>query len=101
REMLPTEKSAPWSKVRQLFVPKLVSNHGVMAGLVPAIHVFENGKSWMPGIKPGTTIERTIDVRQIVSNIARRLLSAAGMAYRRRSLIEDGAARKDGRPLAG
>ena len=31
-----------------------------MAGLVPAIHVFENSKSWMPGIKPGMTVERPI-----------------------------------------
>jgi branched-chain amino acid transport system permease protein len=33
----------------------------VMAGLVPAIHVFlvfERGKTWMPGIKPGMTKER-------------------------------------------
>jgi len=32
-----------------------------MAGLVPAIHVFlvfERGKTWMPGIKPGMTKER-------------------------------------------
>jgi hypothetical protein len=25
----------------------------VMAGLVPAIHVFAVRKAWMPGIKPG------------------------------------------------
>jgi hypothetical protein len=31
----------------------------VMAGLVPAIHVFPRlAKSWMPGIKPGMTLER-------------------------------------------
>ena len=30
-----------------------------MAGLVPAIHVFplDSLKTWMPGIKPGMTIE--------------------------------------------
>jgi hypothetical protein len=28
----------------------------VMAGLVPAIHVFlANGKTWMPGTRPGMT----------------------------------------------
>ena len=26
-----------------------------MAGLVPAIHVLEARKAWMPGIKPGMT----------------------------------------------
>jgi len=33
---------------------------GVMAGLVPAIHVFRYGdtiETWMPGIKPGMTDE--------------------------------------------
>ena len=33
----------------------------VMAGLVPAIHVFgacKAAKTWMPGIKPGMTVER-------------------------------------------
>jgi hypothetical protein len=32
-----------------------------MAGLVPAIHVFERGqkiKTWMPGTRPGMTKER-------------------------------------------
>jgi hypothetical protein len=28
----------------------------VMAGLVPAIHVFAASKTWMPGIKPGMTV---------------------------------------------
>jgi hypothetical protein len=30
----------------------------VMAGLVPAIHVFarEGSKTWMPGTRPGTTM---------------------------------------------
>jgi hypothetical protein len=34
----------------------------VMAGLVPAIHVFgdEVFKTWMPGIKPGMTVERFV-----------------------------------------
>jgi hypothetical protein len=33
----------------------------VMAGLVPAIHVFvlQGRKTWMPGIKPGMTVERS------------------------------------------
>jgi hypothetical protein len=33
----------------------------VMAGLVPAIHVFgssKEGKTWMPGTSPGMTEER-------------------------------------------
>jgi hypothetical protein len=29
----------------------------VMAGLVPAIHVFTWLKTWMPGTRPGMTIE--------------------------------------------
>jgi hypothetical protein len=29
----------------------------VIAGLVPAIHVFVAMKTWMPGIKPGMTKE--------------------------------------------
>ena len=29
-----------------------------MAGLVPAIHVFASIKTWMPGIKPGMSVER-------------------------------------------
>jgi hypothetical protein len=32
-----------------------------MAGLVPAIHVFEASKAWMPGIKPGMTVETILD----------------------------------------
>jgi hypothetical protein len=28
----------------------------VMAGLVPAIHVFHWDKTWMPGMKPGMTV---------------------------------------------
>jgi hypothetical protein len=34
----------------------------VMAGLVPAIHVLlaeVTGKTWMPGVKPGMTAERS------------------------------------------
>jgi hypothetical protein len=27
----------------------------VMAGLVPAIHVLETRKTWMPGTRPGMT----------------------------------------------
>jgi hypothetical protein len=30
----------------------------VMAGLVPAIHALLGAKAWMPGIKPGMTVER-------------------------------------------
>jgi hypothetical protein len=30
----------------------------VMAGLVPAIHVFLASKTWMPGTRPGMTRER-------------------------------------------
>jgi hypothetical protein len=34
-------------------------NFAVMAGLVPAIHVFKHQrKAWMPGARPGMTIER-------------------------------------------
>ena len=34
--------------------------HSVMAGLVPAIHVFvfQGRKTWMPGTRPGMTAER-------------------------------------------
>jgi hypothetical protein len=28
-----------------------------MAGLVPAIHAFLAAKSWMPGTRPGMTVE--------------------------------------------
>jgi hypothetical protein len=31
-----------------------------MAGLDPAIHVFATNKTWMPGIKPGMTIESSL-----------------------------------------
>jgi hypothetical protein len=33
--------------------------NAVMAGLVPAMHVFERGrkKTWMPGTRPGMTKE--------------------------------------------
>jgi hypothetical protein len=27
-----------------------------MAGLVPAIHVLEKNKAWMPGTRPGMTV---------------------------------------------
>jgi hypothetical protein len=34
----------------------LALNHSVMAGLVPAIHVFlATAKTWMPGTRPGMT----------------------------------------------
>jgi hypothetical protein len=29
----------------------------VMAGLVPAILVFATGKAWMPGTRPGMTLQ--------------------------------------------
>jgi hypothetical protein len=29
----------------------------VMAGLVPAIHVLLAAKTWMPGTRPGMTVE--------------------------------------------
>jgi len=35
------------------FPPAL--NHSVMAGLVPAIHVFLAAQTWMPGTRPGMT----------------------------------------------
>ncbi len=41
--------------------PRAHHTLGVMAGLVPAIHVFylrNAAKTWMPGIKPGMTVER-------------------------------------------
>jgi len=37
----------------------------VMAGLVPATHVFavsRQSKTWMPGTRPGMTIERFVPV---------------------------------------
>ena len=34
-----------------------VLNHSVMAGLVPAIHVFlAAAQTWMPGTRPGMTV---------------------------------------------
>ena len=34
----------------------VVLNHSVMAGLVPAIHVFlAAAQTWMPGTRPGMT----------------------------------------------
>jgi hypothetical protein len=32
-----------------------------MAGLVPAIHVFLNAKTWMPGTRPGMTMEMQVN----------------------------------------
>jgi 5-methyltetrahydropteroyltriglutamate--homocysteine methyltransferase len=48
-------------------------------------------------------IDEVIDTdgRYDLSNLARRLLSAAGLAHRSRALVEDGAARAHGRSLAG
>jgi hypothetical protein len=38
---------------------------GVMAGLVPAIHDFCVGeKTWMPGTRPGMTVERCVQVER-------------------------------------
>jgi hypothetical protein len=38
-----------------------------MAGLGPAIHDFDfarlQRKTWMPGIKPGTTVTKDVDAR--------------------------------------
>jgi predicted RNase H-like HicB family nuclease len=31
-----------------------------MAGLVPAIHVLHTRKTWMPGTRPGMTVERSM-----------------------------------------
>jgi hypothetical protein len=31
-----------------------------MAGLVPAIHAFLMAKAWMPGTRPGMTMERIV-----------------------------------------
>jgi hypothetical protein len=50
---------------------KVASGFVVMAGLVPAIHVFvaERRKTWMPGTRPGMTIERNdlaLEMRQIM-----------------------------------
>ena len=40
--------------------PEDGSVYSVMAGLVPAIHVFgaARRKTWMPGTSPGMTVER-------------------------------------------
>ena len=43
------------------YVPAIHDFALVMAGLVPAIHVFslwQGGKTWMPGTRPGMTVER-------------------------------------------
>src|SRR5689334_13733277 len=32
----------------------------VMAGLVPAIHVFAQKKTWMSGTRPGMTVEKAL-----------------------------------------
>jgi hypothetical protein len=43
------------------YVPAIHVFALVMAGLVPAIHVFslwQGGKTWMPGTRPGMTVER-------------------------------------------
>jgi len=41
-----------------------------MAGLVPAIYVFvtQEGKTWMPGTRPGMTMERLVQ-RPIFSSL--------------------------------
>jgi hypothetical protein len=47
----------------------------VMAGLVPAIHVFSYAaKTWMPGTRPGMTIER-IFINTSFTIVAARHLS--------------------------
>jgi hypothetical protein len=37
----------------------------VMAGLVPAIHVLCQAKTWMPGTRPGMTIEKSYAKRAL------------------------------------
>jgi len=34
----------------------------VMAGLVPAIHALVSRKTWMPGMKPGMTVDRLFEI---------------------------------------
>ena len=56
---------------------------GVMAGLVPAIHVFDIGntaKAWMPGIKPGMTMESLYGVRSHTPLHRTKKLPAAKVA---------------------
>jgi hypothetical protein len=38
------------------------TSNTVMAGLVPAIHVFDAAKTWMPGTGPGMTNISSDDV---------------------------------------
>jgi 5-formyltetrahydrofolate cyclo-ligase len=58
-----------------------------MAGLVPAIHVLEASKAWMPGIKPGMT---EFDVT----------LQDASIEDRKSALRRDAFARRDALPPA-
>src|SRR5262249_38171039 len=56
----PTRRSATRSDCRWLSGLKNLAetSHIVMAGLVPAIHVlFVASKTWMPGTRPGMTLE--------------------------------------------
>jgi hypothetical protein len=46
-----------------LLASEATPHHTVMAGLVPAIHVFRVGrafKTWMPGTSPGMTSQRLV-----------------------------------------
>jgi hypothetical protein len=42
-------------------------SHSIVAGLVPAIHAFaatiRRRKTWMPGIKPGMTADRSENLK--------------------------------------
>jgi hypothetical protein len=40
-------------------IERLQVSQAVMAGLVPAIHVFVVVKTWMPGTRPGMTWKAT------------------------------------------
>ena len=46
--------SCALSRARWL-CPPYEAQKSVMAGLVPAIHVFLAAKTWMPGTRPGMT----------------------------------------------
>jgi hypothetical protein len=38
-----------------------------MAGLVPAIHVSQKDKSWMPGVRPGMTSSERIALSWLIA----------------------------------
>src|SRR5580765_4875769 len=79
----------------------LVLNHSVMAGLVPAIHVFlAAAQTWMPGTRPGMTRRRTAPGTGARSSVRGRsppIKSAAGCAGVLPVRLADGTGKAVGR----